>query len=304
MVELNIGRLAPDVAALLWKAGAELPPLQWQSRANAATRKMLDEIDDRKLFARDVLLSEGMGAAVRSLLYLWNGWIGECSMYGQLAEPKERPYLAGLCERHLGHADAAKKFFQQLDGHPIFEDLIGCASEIVVVRAEPLLDRLLEMCSSMKTWEPFLFIDLHAQAVGGGLGSVGQELVRQLQRKEFELLFSYCYRGATGDEVLTRVNPALAVARKPVKKAVRPTSRRTAASCSSVPAERESPEREVEEPRRPSKAGAGSVNVQCPKCLLIASFPAAACGKTGQCTRCRSYFMIPRRGPAVASAGS
>ena len=289
MADLNIGRLAPDVAALLWKVGGDLPPLLWQDRANPAARKTLDEVDEHRLFGRQELKSDAMASAVKALLYLWNGWPADGSMYGQLAEPNERAYIAALCERHLGRTDAAKKLFQQLDGHPIFSDLAASALKLAGSVAEPSIQRLRQIIALDSLWEPYVFVNLHAMAVAGRSSPRAQEVIRQIQKVEFDLLFAHCYRAATDEDVLLAPTTDEGATRKPSRRIARPSVR----TPSPTP---KAPARSAPEPARsePPKL-AGTVNVQCPRCGMVGVFAAAACGKTGQCSKCRAHFMIPKR---------
>ena len=99
MIDLDTAQVAPDVANLLMLRGADLPPFQWQKKPNPAAKEMLDRItEDTALLRQESLADEGMSAAVRALLYLWNGWLVECSMYAQAAPDKERIFLSALCD--------------------------------------------------------------------------------------------------------------------------------------------------------------------------------------------------------------
>ena len=49
---------------------------------------------------------------------------------------------------------------------------------------------------SQSAWDPFAFIDLCEGANEGGVPA--GDLCRGIQQREWELLFDYCYRKATG----------------------------------------------------------------------------------------------------------
>ncbi|MGB9624462.1 MAG: hypothetical protein ACPMAQ_06320, partial [Phycisphaerae bacterium] len=262
-------------------------------------KKILDESDDARLFSGKCLVSEPMAAGVRALLYLWNGWIGECNMYGQAADPAERLYLTGLCERQAGRTEAAKRAFQQLAGHALFAPLGADGIQIVGQQAQAAVKRFRDILELNGEWEPFAFIDLYVQAAAGRLDAASEASVRLLQCREFERLFAHCYQGATGEVVaLGPVGEARTERRNiprrsspPVRRARR-AGRSTTREDSARPASRENPA--VAQPP-PAMA-----RVVCPKCRVIAMFPGSLVGKAVRCLKCGGFFEIPRV-PAAAS---
>ena len=53
-----------------------------------------------------------------------------------------------------------------------------------------------EFLKSQRSWDAFRFIDLCEEVSGSKLP--GEELCRCIQRREWELLFDFCYREAIG----------------------------------------------------------------------------------------------------------
>lgn len=91
MIKLDTSPSPTHIVTILMLRGAQLPPLQWHVNPNRNAKSELDGIaDDKKLLDCDPLADEGMAAAVRALLYLWDGWPAECDMYSQAAPEKER----------------------------------------------------------------------------------------------------------------------------------------------------------------------------------------------------------------------
>ncbi len=204
MFELQVTQAASQISTLLMARGTALPPVLWSEGSNSIAKKTLDTVDDPQLFAPSNLANELMGGAVRSLLYLWNGWPNECSMYAQAAPPKESLFLMAIAERQRGNASQAKGFFQQLEDHTIYPQLVESAMEIIGTSADASLNRFGEILKLNGAWEPFAFNDLHVQASADDTKVVVGEFVRKMQQCEFNLLFGHCYKAATGEDLLKK----------------------------------------------------------------------------------------------------
>ena len=186
---LEVGKLAPEIAALIMGRGSGMPPLCWHHRPIPLAKQTLDAIEDVKLFGGSAPADEAMAAGVRALLYLWNGFSADAGMHAQGAAEAEGHFIAGICERQNGQADQAKASFQQLDGHPVFEPLAAFVPEVITVGADAQLRRFGDIVKLGQTWEPFAYVDLHGLAEAGKLSRAAEEAVCTLQRREFELLF-------------------------------------------------------------------------------------------------------------------
>jgi hypothetical protein len=205
MIELEISESAPEISKLLLARGTALPAVQWQHKPSSTAKKTLDAMDDAQLFAPASLKNESMGAAVRALLYLWNGWIDESTMYAQGARPKESLFILALSERHRGRADGAKAFFRQLNDHPIYPSLVQTATELIGSSPDDDLNRFREILKLNGAWEPYAFIDIYEQARANETKITVGEFVRKMQRQEFTLLLGHCFQAATGGEVTKQV---------------------------------------------------------------------------------------------------
>ena len=205
MIELKISESAPEISTLLLAKGTALPAVQWQHNPSSTAKKTLDAVDDAQLFAPTSLKNQSMGAAVRALLYLWNGWIDESAMYAQGARPKESLFILAISERHRGRADGAKAFFRQLNDHSIYPSLAQIATELIGSSPDDTLKRFREILNLNGAWEPYAFIDVYEQARSDETKLTVREFVREMQRQEFTLLFGHCFQAATGGEVTKQV---------------------------------------------------------------------------------------------------
>ena len=296
---MDLSKLASEVAGLLMQRGAGLPPLDWQERSNPLAKKTLDLIDDAKLLGRDDLADESLAAAVRTLLYLWNGHVDDCKMYVQAAPQREQHLLTGICERQAGNVEAAKASFRQVPQHPIYEPLTRYAVEAIGTGLDAALGRFQQIVQLGEEWEPHAFVDLCIQARAGNLCAASEQAACSIQAKEFELLFTYCYEGATGERI-----PAAQQAPRP-----QPKKRRSKrASRSAHLLGRQTVASPKPSPKGPAKAKSAdtskptrqpppnTIGVLCPKCRTGARVPDKARGTVVRCGKCGANFLVPHKG--------
>ncbi|MEE9129936.1 MAG: hypothetical protein V3T84_07940 [Phycisphaerales bacterium] len=207
MIELEISESAPEISKLLLARGTALPAVQWQHSRSSTAKKTLDAMDDAQIFAPTSLKNQSMSAAVRALLYLWNGWIDESTMYAQGARPKESLFILAISERHRGRAHEAKAFFRQLNDHSIYPSLVQISNELIGSSPDESLKRFREILNLNGAWEPYAFISLYETARLDETKLTVGEFVREMQRQEFALLFGHCFQAATGEEVTKRKKP-------------------------------------------------------------------------------------------------
>jgi len=300
---------APEVTALLLARGTALPTLVWHARPNQAAKTTLDAIDDAKLFGRDAINDEPMAAAVRALLYLWNGWPEDCRMHSQAAGTDERTYLEGIRQRQAGNAEQAKAAFRQLNGHPTYQELAACALDLIGPHGGPLLQRLKQIVELDEQWEPFMFVDVFEQACTGKLDLVGEELVRRIQAEEFALLFVHCYQQATGrtvgprgrDEATTDGESNIKRMRELIQKRKNAGARRpgiTQRGRPPSPAAAGGSQGSSDEPQKDQPAAkppSNFIRVVCPNCRHVLRLPESAHGGHHMCSQCGIVFAVPAK---------
>ncbi len=306
MIDVDVAQLPPDICDLLLTRGSGVPPLIWTAGSNRANKKMLDETDNARFFRRKSMASEPMAAAVRGLLCLWNGWLDEARTAVANAPPVEKCYIEALCARHTDNPVAAKPLLQQVQTHPIHEQIAAYSLRVLVNPSDPLLLRLKQMLEMTGIWEPFLFNDLYEQARAGRFKDAAVDAIRQIQGIEFEMLFRYCYEAATGEPVPTRLDRASVAAREEdVQRMRRLAEKHRAARRTYTPP---APGTEA------SKSGGGSspqtaatgetIRVACPKCQTQMTLPTTARGEIERCTQCNIAFTVPGKKDVAPVAGA
>lgn len=294
MIEVNLSRLSSEATTLLMLRGTA-PSLSWQERPNQGAKAILDQIDNAKLLGVRELKSEAMAVAVRALLYLWNGWIAECVKHAQGTEEKESLYISGFALRASGQPEQAKKLFQRLGPHPVCERMLTHFLQTVGSSRDLAIKRVRETAELGQAWEPFAFIDLCEQARTGKLSPERAQLVTQLQRKEFELLFCHCYEGATGVDLAKPDAPDTAKRPRKIERKQKhhvPHQPDTGSAPSGSGARADNGKKAAH-PITP-------INVSCPKCRTRLAFPGSAVGKQAKCVKCGTVFTVVPQGETAA----
>lgn len=303
MVTVEIVRLPSEIATMLMVRNREIIPLRWQTQPNRRGKNALDEMNDKRLFGDIPVYDDAMTAAVRSLLYLWNGWPDDAKMHAQPAPINERLYVTAFAERMVGRWDSAKELFAHVSAMPFLPTLLKCTHEITASSNHQLIQTLQQEWDEAGTWDHSLFSKLLQEAALGRLGLSGEQVVSQIQYKEFELLFGHCFDEATGTQVLIETRAQVGAGTGRVHK--RETPKKAAAS-SRV---RRSPSGSVVEagsrsvsgdpvrgrsgtPAQQSPREDLSFQVTCPLCGALIQLPVSARGSKNKCSRCGGFFMV------------
>jgi hypothetical protein len=88
----------------------------------------------------------------------------------------------------------AKYWFRRVGHHPVFEQLAPVAAQLAAADAP---DPSTAFLKNQSAWDPYAFIDLCEAALAGRSPAA---LCREIQRREWQLLFDYSYRHAVGSK--------------------------------------------------------------------------------------------------------
>jgi hypothetical protein len=179
----------PTFAALL--ADPRLAPLG-PGRPDAARRPQLESLDD-VAFQPHRVRDAGMARACRAGLWLLHGFLDEAHEISQGLDTAEGSYWHALVHRREPDFGNSKYWFRRVGTHPVFAELCEHASWLAA--GEPQRWSLVSLVTQ-GGWDPFAFVDL-CEANYEQKTSC-HELCRRVQRAEWELLFDWCFRQATG----------------------------------------------------------------------------------------------------------
>jgi hypothetical protein len=155
---------------------------------NEKMRERLEELTTETLFSPQKVRRRDYAQACLSGLWLYHDFLDESHKLSQNIASLEGSYWHGIMHRREPDYANAAYWFRKVGHHPIFETLAAAAQELAVA-------------SSVKVaipapWNPFWFIDFCEGCVTKK--EPGEELARLIQKREWELLFDYCYRTALG----------------------------------------------------------------------------------------------------------
>jgi hypothetical protein len=186
MTPFDPTRYAPRIAELLnepWR-----PPLD-AGRPNAEVRARLKSSLNGDLFAPFRVRDRDMADACCAGLWLYHNYLEESHTISQRLHAPTGSYWHALMHRREPDFDNAKYWFRRVGTHPIYEALHGSAVEMAG-DAPPHAAFL----RAQSAWDPFAFVDLCAAVLVGHAPC--EQLCRNIQKREWELLFDWCYSQA------------------------------------------------------------------------------------------------------------
>jgi hypothetical protein len=132
-----------------------------------------------------------MATACHAGLWLLHGFLDESHHFSQALPDEAGAFWHGIMHRREGDYGNAKHWFRRVGDHPVFAELARDAAELAGGIADP------PAALTGRVWGPDTFVDLVEACVGGR--SPHAELARRVQRREWELLFDWCWRRARGE---------------------------------------------------------------------------------------------------------
>ena len=288
-MELDTSHLPPRITTALMLRGVQLPSLQWQVNPNKTAKNLLDEgIANSELFGVETLADEEMGAAVRALLYAWNGWPEDARQWIQKAPDREKAYIEGLIERQHGRPAESKVQFQITEDHPVYKPLAESAPKVIDDTKSGHLKRLRDVIAFVEQWEPFVFVDVFELALEGQLSEDDVQVIRTIQSREFEELFKHCYQAAVGRELKKTEAPSINIQKK--RKPTAPVHRPAPS-----PIPKDTGAKLNPAASKPMFRPGLDVVVVCPHCGAQNKTTQDRRGTIQSCCKCRASFKVPSK---------
>jgi hypothetical protein len=156
--------------------------------ANEPMRPSLADLTVEKLLAPAEVRRPDFARACLSGLWLYHDFLDEShALSVEIATAEGSFWHAIMHRREPDYANAAY-WFRKVGPHPVFDALAPAALELAAASSVPV--------ATPSPWNPFWFIDFCESCVVRK--EPGEELARLIQKREWELLFEYCYRQAIG----------------------------------------------------------------------------------------------------------
>lgn len=171
----------PTLAALL--AEDRLAPLG-PGTPNRAARPKLASLDIERALAPHPVRDRDMARACLAGLWLYHDFLDESHALSQEIATPTGSYWHGIMHRREPDPSNAAYWFRRVGDHPIFAELAPDAAGMGYL-------------GTGVGWDPFAFIDQCEERRGSG--GEAELTCRRVQRREWELLFDFCYRQAVGE---------------------------------------------------------------------------------------------------------
>jgi hypothetical protein len=167
---------------------------------NRAAEAKLRALMVETLAAGRNVVNRNMAQACLAGLWLYHDFLDESHSISQEIHTPSGSYWHGILHRREGDYDNAKYWFRRVGNHPVFEPLRQAGA--AAAKRYPGLDATAKYLVTQAAWDPFRFVDLCRTASVGRTsnpsGAPLATLCREIQSREWELLFDHCYRAATG----------------------------------------------------------------------------------------------------------
>ncbi len=148
-----------------------------QGAPNEAVRQSLDALSLKDAFGSATIADDGMARCCLAGVWLLHDFLDESHTISQAVAGTSGSYWHGIMHRREGDFSNAKYWFDRVGEHPVFAELTAADGA---------------------AWNPYLFVD-ECQRAQRSRDSEQIAALRQLQQREWQSLFDFCYRAALGE---------------------------------------------------------------------------------------------------------
>jgi hypothetical protein len=163
----EIAALIPDGLTMPLDAG--LP--------NLSVRQEFSNLTIEKAFKGHKIVDTSMARCCLSGLWLLHDFLDESHTISQNIATPSGSYWHGIMHRREGDFSNAKYWFDRVGDHPVFASLT---------------------MADGSAWDAYQFVD-DCQRALRSRDEAQIAVLRELQRREWQTLFDYCYRAAIGE---------------------------------------------------------------------------------------------------------
>jgi hypothetical protein len=162
-------------------------------RPDVARRDALAALTPQALVAPHPLRDRDMANCCLAGLWLAHDFLDQSHRISQEIATRSGSYWHGIMHRREPDFGNSKYWFRRVGRHPVFAPLCAAARQLAAAADAGGPAAAL---AAQSEWDPFLFVDLCQQAMHAS--SPLNTLCRQVQKREWQLLFEYCFVQAAG----------------------------------------------------------------------------------------------------------
>ncbi len=162
--------------------------------------ELLTAAAPRKLFSEVPVVSDEYAQSLKSALFLYFSALSASHEISQGIHSSTGSLLHGIMHRQEPDFANSKYWFRRVASHDVFPLLRTACLELLQKQpASPAADLLKSEIEASSRWDPQWFVEQCEAAQGGASDDFEQRLL-EIQRLEWQILFDYCYRKATGQD--------------------------------------------------------------------------------------------------------
>ena len=160
-------------------------------RPNIGVRPALEMLTMEKAFVNQLITDSEMAEGCISGTWLYHNFLEDSHKLSQSIDTPTGSYWHGIMHRREPDFSNSKYWFRKVGIHPVFEALQRDAASLARGQDTSAL-----FLVEQGTWDPFAFVDLCEACLSGQ--SSDKMLCREIQQREWELLFEYSFQKAIG----------------------------------------------------------------------------------------------------------
>jgi hypothetical protein len=156
-------------------------------KENGTALDSLKSLTVERAFDGKTIIDPEMADACVSGAWLYHNFLDQSHTISQSIHSATGSFWHGIMHRREPDFSNSKHWFRKVGEHAVFDAIREAACETAAVGGSDSA-----FLRDQAAWDPYAFVDLVEACLGGQSDADG--ICREIQQREFELLFDYSYR--------------------------------------------------------------------------------------------------------------